>query len=86
MNKDTIYRGCVTLAFSGDLNKIQNIAHKFYGKANVSVSVDYETNYFGGHAIRLGGHTGSADINLPISAEAVVKIVRILMKEAEKQS
>lgn len=84
MSKDTIYRGCVTIAFSGDLNEIQTIAQKFIGKANVSVSADYETKYFGVHAVRLGGHTGSADINLTeISSEAVEKILRILLKEVE---
>jgi len=86
MNKDNIYSGCISIAFSGDLNEIQKIAQKFIGKANVSVSADYETKHLGGQFIRLGGRIGSADINLPISAEAVVKIVRILMKEAEKQS
>jgi len=87
MNKDNIFSGCISIAFSGDLNEIQTIAQKFIGKANVSVSAEYETKYFGGHAVRLGGYTGSADINLSmISAEAVIKILRILMKEAEKQS
>lgn len=87
MNKDNIYSGCISIAFSGDLNEIQTIAQKFIGKANVSVSADYETKYFGVHAVRLGGHTGSADINLSmISSESVIKILRILMKETEKQS
>ena len=82
MNKDNICSGCISIAFSGDLNEIQTIAQKFIGKANVSVSADYETEYFGGRAVRLGGHTGSADINIAtISAEAVENIIQILLDE-----
>ena len=82
MNEKTIYNGCITLAFSGDLNKVQKIAQKFIGKANVNVSTDYETHYLGGQAIRLGGHVGSAEINLvTISGKAVEKIIKILLDE-----
>lgn len=87
MSKDGIYSGCVSIAFCGDLDAIQKTAQKFIGKANVSVSADYETKYMGNQSIRLGGRTGRAEINIAmISAEAVEKIIRILQKETEKQS
>ena len=82
MKNKKINSGSISIAFSGDWETIQTIAQKFVGKANISVSADYETNYFGGHAVRLGGHTGSADINIAtISAEAVEKIIQILFDE-----
>ena len=82
MKNKKINSGSISIAFSGDLNEIQTIAQKFIGKANVSVSADYETKYFGVHAVRLGGHTGSVDINIAtISAEAVEKIIQILLEE-----
>lgn len=80
--KETIYSGNIQITFSGDLNKVQKIVQKFIGKANVNISTDYETHYLGGQSIRLGGHIGSAGINLAmISGKTVEKIIKILLDE-----